>query len=295
MSVERLANGHYLLKVHIADVAHYVHEGSALDRGGAERGTSVYFPERAVHMFPEELATGLCSLRPHVDRLVQSCVMEIDGKGRVVDATMHDGVIVSRSRMTYTEVHAILAGDAAQREAYRELVPHFERMGELFEILNQRRHRRGSIDFDLPEAKIVLDAEGQIENILVAERNIAHRLIEEFMLVANETVAAFLEANDVPTLYRIHEAPDLLKVEQFEEFITHARVHAGGADERREAAPLPEAGGEAARQARGTADCHADAADDAEGALRHGVPRPLRPGRRRATRTSPHRSAAIRT
>ena len=219
ISVERLANGHYLLKVHIADVAHYVHEGSALDREAAERATSVYFPERAVHMFPEELATGLCSLRPHVDRLVQSCVMEIDGKGRVVDASLHDGVIVSRSRMTYTEVHEILGGDEAQREKYRDLVPHFERMHELFGILNQRRHRRGSIDFDLPEANIVLDEEGQIENILVAERNVAHRIIEEFMLVANETVAAYLEEHDVPTMYRVHEAPDLLKVEQFEEFI----------------------------------------------------------------------------
>jgi ribonuclease R len=219
VSVERLANGNYLLKVHIADVAHYVHEGSALDREAAERATSVYFPERAVHMFPEELATGLCSLRPHVDRLVQSAVMEIDARGRVVEASLHDGVILSRARMTYNEVHAILEGDAAQREKYGPLVPHFERMRELFAILNQRRHRRGSIDFDLPEAKIVLDEEGQIENILVAERNVAHRIIEEFMLVANETVAAFLEAHDVPTLYRIHEAPDLLKVEQFEEFI----------------------------------------------------------------------------
>lgn len=219
VSVERLANGNYLLKVHIADVAHYVHEGSALDREAADRGTSVYFPERAVHMFPEALATGLCSLRPHVDRLAQSCVMEIDGRGRVVDASMHDGVIVSRARMTYTEVHAILDGDAAMRERYRDLVPHFERMRELFDILNQRRHRRGSIDFDLPEAKIVLDEDGQVENILVAERNVAHRLIEEFMLVANETVAAYLETHDVPTLYRVHEAPDALKVEQFEEFI----------------------------------------------------------------------------
>ncbi len=219
VSVERLPNGHYLLKVHIADVAHYVHEGSALDREAAERATSVYFPERAVHMFPEELATGLCSLRPHVDRLCQSCVMEIDGRGRVVDASLHDGVMISRARMTYTEVHAILEGDEALRRQHHELVPHFERMHELFTILNQRRVRRGSIDFDLPEAAIVLDEEGQIENILVAERNVAHRIIEEFMLVANETVAAFLETNDVPTMYRVHEAPDALKVEQFEEFI----------------------------------------------------------------------------
>ncbi|MGI8673008.1 MAG: ribonuclease R [Luteitalea sp.] len=219
VSVERLENGHYLLKVHIADVAHYVREGSALDREAAERATSVYFPERAVHMFPSDLATGLCSLRPRVDRLVQSCVMEIDGRGRVVESSLHDGVIFSHARMTYTEVHGILGGDEALRDTYRNLIPHFEGMHELFAILNMRRKRRGSIDFDLPEANIVLDEDGQIENILVAERNVAHRLIEEFMLVANETVAAFLDEHEVPTLYRVHETPDLLKVEHFEEFI----------------------------------------------------------------------------
>lgn len=219
VSVDVLDNGNYRLAVHIADVAHYVKEGSALDREAAARGTSVYFPERAVHMFPSELATGLCSLRPDVDRLVQSCVMEIDRRGRVVDASFHDGVIHSRARMTYDEVHAILEGDAALRRRYESLVPHFERMRELFEILNARRRRRGSIDFDLPEADVVLDESGAIENILVLERNVAHRIIEEFMLVANETVAAYLEEHDVPTLYRVHEPPDLLKVERFEEFI----------------------------------------------------------------------------
>jgi len=220
VSVEKLANGNYRLAVHIADVAHYVEEDSALDREAAERGTSVYFPERAVHMFPHDLATGLCSLRPKVDRLVQSCVMEIDQRGRVVDYTLHDGVIHSRARMTYTEVHAILEGDEALRAQYEAFVPHFERMRELFEILNARRRRRGSIDFDLPEAEVVLNAEGGVEDITVLERNVAHRLIEEFMLVANETVAAHLDAHEVPTLYRIHEAPDLLKVERFEEFIS---------------------------------------------------------------------------
>lgn len=220
VSVDVLDNGNYRLAVHIADVAHYVREGSALDREAAARATSVYFPERAVHMFPSELATGLCSLRPDVDRLVQSCVMEIDKRGRVVDATLHDGVIHSHARMTYDEVHGILDGDADLRQRYETLVPHFERMGELFEILNARRRRRGSIDFDLPEADVVLDDTGAIEDILVLERNIAHRLIEEFMLVANETVAAYLDEHGVPTLYRVHEAPDPLKVERFEEFIS---------------------------------------------------------------------------
>ena len=221
ISIEKRPNGHYWLGVHIADVAHYVHEGSALDQEAFERGTSVYFPERAVHMFPSELATGLCSLKPNVDRLVQSCLMEITPRGDVVRYEMHDGVIRSDARMTYTEVNAILTDrDPATRERYRELVPMFELMGELFEVLNGRRLRRGSVDFDLPEAEVVLNEEGFIEDIIASERNVAHRLIEEFMLLANETVASHLESRQMPALYRIHEPPDPLKVLQFEEFIS---------------------------------------------------------------------------
>ena len=221
ITIERLANGNYWLGVHIADVAHYVPEGSALDEEAYERGTSVYFPERAVHMFPSELATGLCSLNPKVDRLVQSCLMEIDRRGDVVRYELHDGVIHSNERMTYTDVNGILTDRSPELMArYRELVPRFELMRELFEILNRRRHRRGSIDFDLKEPEIVLDDEGLVEEIIAAERNIAHRLIEEFMLVANETVAQHLSDGEVPTLYRVHEEPDPLKVEEFEEFIS---------------------------------------------------------------------------
>jgi ribonuclease R len=221
VTLERLENGNYWLGVHIADVSHYVPEGSALDEEGYERATSVYFPERAVHMFPSELATGLCSLNPRVDRLVQSCLMEIDRKGTVVRYELHDGVIHSNARMTYTEVNAILTErDPDVIARYRELVPLFERMRELFEILNRRRHRRGSIDFDLKEPEIVLDDQGMVEDIVALERNVAHRIIEEFMLVANETVAAYLADNGVPSLYRIHEEPDPLKVEEFEEFVT---------------------------------------------------------------------------
>jgi ribonuclease R len=220
ITLERLDNGHYLLGVHIADVSHYVDEGSALDTSAYERGTSVYFPERALHMFPPELATGLCSLNPHVDRLVQSCVMEVGRSGEVVRADFHDGVINSDARMTYTAVNAILTEpDAPSRQQYGPLVPQFELMHELFEILNARRRRRGSIDFDLPEAEVVMDTAGRIEDIIVAERNVAHRIIEEFMLLANEAVADYLDAQGGPGLYRVHEAPDPLKVEQFEEFI----------------------------------------------------------------------------
>ena len=222
ISIDRLPNGNFWLGVHIADVSHYVGEGSALDEEAYERSTSVYFPERAVHMFPHELSTGLCSLNPHVDRLVQSCLMEVDRRsGTVLRYEMHDGVIHSRERMTYTAVNAILTDRNPEMiERYRPLVPLFERMHELFTILNARRRRRGSIDFDMQESQIVLDEEGLVEAIIPSERNVAHRLIEEFMLLANETVAAHLDKLGVPSLYRIHEDPDPAKVEVFEEFIS---------------------------------------------------------------------------
>jgi ribonuclease R len=221
ITIDRTERGHFLLGVHIADVAHYVQEGSPLDEEACDRATSVYFPDRAVHMFPPELATGLCSLNPRVDRLVQSCLMEVDRRGEVVRYEFHDGVINSDARMTYTEVNAILADrDPAVIARYAGLVTTFELMGELFEILNGRRRRRGSIDFDLAEPEVVLDANGLVEQIVRAERNIAHRLIEEFMLLANETVAGHLERLGVPTLYRVHEPPDPLKVADFEGFVT---------------------------------------------------------------------------
>ncbi|MGH9384124.1 MAG: ribonuclease R [Vicinamibacterales bacterium] len=221
ISLSKLPNGHFWLGVHIADVAHYVAEGSALDLEAYDRATSVYFPERAVHMFPAELATGLCSLNPRVDRLVQSCLMEISPPGEIVRYEMHDGVIRSDSRMTYSAVNAILTDrDPAAMEAHRPLVRFLELTRELFEVLNARRRRRGSIDFDLPEAEVVLDEEGFISDIVASERNVAHRLIEEFMLLANETVARHLESHEMPALYRIHEPPDPLKVQQFEEFVS---------------------------------------------------------------------------
>ncbi len=220
ISIEKLPNGHFFLGVHIADVAHYVTEGSALDQEGYERATSVYFPDRAVHMFPSELATGICSLNPQVDRLVQSCLMEVDRNGSVVRYEFHDGVINTAARMTYTDVNAILTERPAPlMSKYRELVPKFQQMEELFHVLNGRRKRRGSIDFDLPEAQVVLDDAGKVEAIVEAQRNIAHKLIEEFMLLANETVATYVEGRGMPSLYRIHEEPDVLKVEEFEEFV----------------------------------------------------------------------------
>ncbi len=219
--VERLANGNYELQVHIADVSHYVQPGSPIDREASLRGTSVYFPDRAVPMLPVELSTELCSLKPHVDRLVMSALMEIDPKGDVVRQEFTRGVIRSAERMTYTNVWKILEGDPEQRERYARLVDRFELMRELATILNRRRIRRGSIDFDMPEAYIQFDVEGQMTGVIKSERNFAHRIIEEFMLAANEAVASNLTEHEYPALYRIHEPPAANRLAEFEEIASH--------------------------------------------------------------------------
>jgi ribonuclease R len=215
--VERLPDGNYLLQVHIADVVHYVRPGTPLDREARLRGTSVYFPDRAVPMLPLELSNGICSLNPHVDRLAMSALMEIDPQGCVVQYELVPGIIRSAERMTYTTVNAILTGDASAGARYRDLVENFKVMEELARILNSRRDERGSIDFDLPEPEIEFDEHGRMIGVTRSERNIAHRIIEEFMLAANEAVAGYLEGRAVPTLYRIHEKPDPKKVLEFEE------------------------------------------------------------------------------
>ena len=221
ITLDRLPNGNFQLGVHIADVSHYVKPGSELDREARDRSTSVYFPDRAVHMFPQALSTGLCSLNPRVDRLVQSCVMEVTDRGDVARYTLHDGVINSDARMTYTDVNAILTEqDPGARRRHAALVPMFELMHELFEALSGRRHRRGSIDFDLKEPEFVLDDAGLVEAITAAERNVAHRIIEECMLLANEVVAGHLLEHRVPSLFRVHDPPDVVKVAEFEKFIT---------------------------------------------------------------------------
>jgi ribonuclease R len=216
VTVRRLDNGNFELQVHIADVAHYVTPGSALDHEARLRGTSVYFPDRAVPMLPLELSTDICSLRPQVDRLVLSCVMEIDHHGEIVGYDLSEGIIRSAERMTYTDVSAVLAGDTVLRQRYATLVATFEMMRELALILNRKRERRGSIDFDLPEPIIEFDEHGLMKSITRSERNIAHRLIEEFMLSANECVAGYLESRRIASLYRIHEKPDAKRVYDFE-------------------------------------------------------------------------------
>ena len=214
--VRRLENGNYELQVHIADVAHYVTPDSGLDQEARLRGTSVYFPDRAVPMLPLELSTDICSLRPHLDRLVMSSVMEIDHQGEVRGYEISEGVIRSAERMTYTDVNLCLEGDAGARKRYAHLVDQFELMRELETILNRKRQRRGSIDFDLPEPVIEFDEHGLMKSITRSERNIAHRIIEEFMLSANESVAQYLENKRVASLYRIHEKPDAKRVYDFE-------------------------------------------------------------------------------
>jgi len=214
--VRKLPNHNFELQVHIADVAQYVTPDSALDQEARLRGTSVYFPDRAVPMLPLELSTDICSLRPHLDRLVLSCIMEIDHRGEIVAYDLTEGVIRSAERMTYTAVNAVLEGDEAMRKRYAPLVETFELMRDLAQILNQKRKRRGSIDFDLPEPVIEFDEFGLMKSIARSERNIAHRLIEEFMLSANETVAHHLESHRIASLYRIHEKPDAKRVYDFE-------------------------------------------------------------------------------
>ncbi len=214
--VHMLENGNFELQIHIADVAHYVTPGSALDQEARLRGTSVYFPDRAVPMLPLELSTDICSLRPQVERLVLSCVMEMDHRGEIVSYELSEGVIRSVERMTYTAVNSVLEGDAAARSRYAPLAATFELMRDLALILNRKREKRGSIDFDLPEPVIEFDELGLMKSISRSERNIAHRLIEEFMLSANECVAHDLESRHVASLYRIHEKPDAKRVYDFE-------------------------------------------------------------------------------
>ena len=214
--VRMLPNNNFELQVHIADVAQYVRPASPLDLEARLRGTSVYFPDRAVPMLPLELSTDICSLRPHLDRLVLSCIMEIDHRGEIVNYDLCEGVIRSAERMTYTAVNAILEGDEAHATRYSSLVAMFELMRDLQQILYRKRERRGSIDFDLPEPVIEFDEFGLMKSITRSERNIAHRLIEEFMLSANETVAHHLESHRIASLYRIHEKPDAKRVYDFE-------------------------------------------------------------------------------
>ncbi len=210
----------YELYVSIADVAHYVAPDTALDQEAYARSTSVYFPDRAIPMLPEALSNGICSLKPHEDRLTKTVCIEINAKGDVIRSRFFNSVIRSNERMTYTDVRRILVDhDPECLARYGMLVGEFKRMEELALLLYERRRARGNLDFDLPEAEIILDLQGLPENIVRAERNIAHRMIEEFMIAANEAVARHLTEKDFPTLYRVHEGPDQDALETLAPFL----------------------------------------------------------------------------
>lgn len=219
VTVKKLANGNYFLGVHIADVSNYVTEGSQLDREAYERGTSVYLTDRVIPMIPQRLSNGICSLNPHVPRLTMSCEMEIDPNGQVVSHDIFPSVIQTTERMTYTAVNQILEEQDEQvMERYKQLVPMFQEMQELHQILEEMRIRRGAISFEDREAKILVEPDGQPTDILLRSRGVGERLIESFMLAANETVAEHFNKRNFPFIYRIHEQPKEEKMQRFFDF-----------------------------------------------------------------------------
>ena len=220
VSIERLPNGNYKLGVHIADVSHYVRENNPLDKEALKRATSVYLIDRVIPMLPKKLSNGICSLNPKVDRLTLSCIMEIDHKGKVVDHEIVESIIKTNERMTYTDVTKILEdNDPELIKRYDYLVDDFKTMEELCKILRTKRTKRGAIDFEIAEAKIILNELGKPIEIKPYDRAIANRMIEEFMLAANETVAEHMFWTHLPFVYRIHENPDDEKLTKFKEFI----------------------------------------------------------------------------
>jgi len=222
VTVSRLDNGNYKLGVHIADVSYYVTEGSSLDSEAYERGTSVYLVDRVIPMIPHRLSNGICSLNPHVDRLTISCEMEINPQGVVVGHDIFPSVIRSTERMTYNNVRKILKReDDEVLERYKDMIPFFDLMAELAGILEKHRQDRGAIDFDFTEAKIIVDEQGKPVDVVVRERTIAERLIESFMLAANETVAEHVDKLHLPFIYRVHEEPNPERLEKFFDFVVN--------------------------------------------------------------------------
>lgn len=233
VNVHRLANGHYHLGVHIADVSYYVTEGSPLDAEALERGTSTYLTDRVIPMLPFRLSNGICSLNPDVERLALTCEMEFDEHGAVVDHQIFPSVIKSTARMTYNNVNRILEDqDPELRTTYAALVPMFDEMAELHEILLKKRHNRGAIDFEEDEAKIIVDENGKAIDIELRSRGLSERMIESFMLAANEMVAEHYSRAQAPFLYRIHETPDADKMKNFFEFITAYGIQAHGSSKK---------------------------------------------------------------
>ncbi|MDF2893083.1 MAG: RNAse [Clostridia bacterium] len=232
VGVEKLPNGNYLLGVHIADVCHYVFEKSHLDNEAFKRGTSVYLVDRVIPMLPRRLSNGICSLNPQIERLTLSCDMEIDSKGKVVKYDIYESVIKTKERMTYKNVNKILTDkDPETMERYKDLIPAFELMDELRQILGKRRTTRGSIEFEFQETKIILDPVGKPIEIRPYDRGISEQIIEEFMLVCNETIAEDMFWKEAPFVYRVHEDPAPEKIEAFNEFIYNFGYHLKGISE----------------------------------------------------------------
>ncbi len=220
VSLQELDNGLLRLGVHIADVSEYVRRGSPLDREAYERGTSVYLLDRVIPMLPEALSNGICSLNPQVDRLALTCVMDLNDQGDVVNFKLEESVIRSTQRMTYHDVNRILEdNDPELCEKYAALVPMFHQMERAAQWLQGRRKRRGALELDIPEPQIVLDEDGHAIDVVVHERGVSNRMIEEFMLVANETVAGWLDGMGIPAVYRVHEQPDPEKMQDLDAFV----------------------------------------------------------------------------
>ncbi|MBU8611354.1 MULTISPECIES: ribonuclease R [Bacillus] len=221
VTVTKLEDGSYKLGVHIADVSHYVTENSSIDKEALERGTSVYLVDRVIPMIPHRLSNGICSLNPKVDRLTLSCEMTINSQGQVTEHEIFQSVIKTTERMTYSDVNKILVDDDEElKQKYEPLVPMFKDMERLAQILRDKRMDRGAVDFDFKEAKVLVDDEGAVKDVVIRERSVAEKLIEEFMLVANETVAEHFHWMNVPFIYRIHEEPNAEKLQKFLEFVT---------------------------------------------------------------------------
>ncbi|MBC5619278.1 ribonuclease R [Streptococcus anginosus] len=226
--IKKLKNGHFELGVHIADVSYYVKEGSELDKEALSRATSVYVTDRVVPMLPERLSNGVCSLNPNVDRLTQSAIMEIDQKGRVVKHTITQTIIKTTFRMTYSDVNDMIARDEEKRAAFKAIVPSVEAMAELHTILETMRFKRGALNFDTKEAKILVNKTGRPVDIILRQRGLAERMIESFMLVANETVAEHFATLNLPFIYRIHEEPKAEKVQKFIDYASTFGVRVYG-------------------------------------------------------------------
>ncbi len=219
VAVELTPEGNYKLFVHIADVSYYVKENSATDKHAYERGFTFYLPHKALHMLPERLSADLCSLKPNEDRLTLTCEMIFDKKGELVYYDIYESVIKSKARLTYTEALSLIVGDPSLESRFAHVVKPLRLMEDLYRILSRRRWEKGSIDFDLPEAEVIVDEYGEPTAVIPYERHIAHRIIEQFMIAANETVAMHLENSGYPCLYRIHEPPDEERVENLLEIL----------------------------------------------------------------------------